>query len=116
VEIAHAAGVYVMVDAAGEMYPLDNMSKYVVEDGADVQCIATKYIGGSQSTGAAIGSEDFVRKMFLQTARARPGRLSALCVSHRDSSLHGVCVWARTALYGPFRRVSARAVRRLRAG
>ena len=37
-----------LVDAAGEMYPLSHMSKYVVEDGADVQCIATKYIGASQ--------------------------------------------------------------------
>lgn len=65
-EIAHAKGVYVMVDAAGETFPLEDLTRYIKE-GADVQCVATKYIGASQSTGIALGSEEFIHKMFLQT-------------------------------------------------
>ena len=65
-EIAHAKGVYLMVDAAGETFPLEDLTRYIKE-GADVQCVATKYIGASQSTGIALGSEEFIHKMFLQT-------------------------------------------------
>jgi D-glucosaminate-6-phosphate ammonia-lyase len=65
-EIAHAAGLYVMVDGAGETYPLEDMTD-CIKRGADVQCIAAKYMSSSQSTGLALGSADFIHKMFLQT-------------------------------------------------
>jgi Ca2+-binding EF-hand superfamily protein len=40
--------------------------------------------------------------------RARPGRLSALSVSHSKSILYGACAWTRRALNGP-KRFSGRA-------
>ena len=45
--------------------PLERMTAYI-EEGADVQCMAAKYIGASQSTGLAIGTTAFVGKMFAQ--------------------------------------------------
>jgi D-glucosaminate-6-phosphate ammonia-lyase len=65
-EIAHAHGLYVMVDGAGETYPLDDLTD-CIKRGADVQCVAAKYISSSQSSGLALGSADFINKMFLQT-------------------------------------------------
>jgi D-glucosaminate-6-phosphate ammonia-lyase len=64
-KVAHAHGIPVLVDAADQTYPLDRMTKYI-EEGADVQCMAAKYIGASQSTGLAIGTREFVSKMFAQ--------------------------------------------------
>ena len=65
-EIAHAHGLYVMVDGAGETYPLSDLTD-CIKRGADVQCVAAKYISSSQSAGMALGSADFINKMFLQT-------------------------------------------------
>ena len=47
----------------------------------------------------------------LITVRARPGRLSALSVSHSKSILYGAFVWACRALNSSKRRFPARAVR-----
>ena len=66
IEVAKQHGVPVIVDAAGQVYPTENIGKYV-RMGADVQCVATKYIGSPQSTGLALGTEDFIRKLSLQT-------------------------------------------------
>ena len=52
IEIAHAKGVPVLVDAAGQIYPLDLFGSYV-RMGADFQCTAAKYLGSTQSTGLA---------------------------------------------------------------
>jgi hypothetical protein len=49
-------------------------------------------------------------KVKAQAVRARPGRLSALRVSHRKLGLYGVFVWARRALNCRKRRFPARAV------
>ena len=73
IRIAHAAGVPVIVDAAGEVYPLDNVGKYV-RMGADFQCIATKYIGAPHSTGLALGTTDAIRKISLQSFVGYEGR------------------------------------------
>ena len=61
IEIAHENSIPVLVDAAGQIYPLENFGKYV-KLGADFQCIAAKYMGASQSTGLALGTEDMIRK------------------------------------------------------
>ncbi len=66
IQIAHGSGVPVMVDAAGQIYPLENFGKYV-RMGADFQCIATKYIGATQSTGLALGTEEMVRRISYQS-------------------------------------------------
>ena len=66
IEIAHANDVPVTVDAAGQIYPLENFGKYA-RMGADFQCIAAKYLGASQSTGLALGTEDMIRRMSYQS-------------------------------------------------
>lgn len=59
IEIAKDAGVYASVDAAGQIFPLENFGKYV-RMGADFQCIAAKYMGAPHSTGLALGTEDII--------------------------------------------------------
>ena len=59
IEIAKEAGVYASVDAAGQIFPLENFGKYV-RMGADFQCIAAKYMGAPQSTGLALGTEEII--------------------------------------------------------
>ena len=73
IEIAHAHEVLVTVDAAGQIYPLENFGKYV-RMGADFQCIAAKYMGAPQSTGLALGSEEMIRKIGLQAFASYEGR------------------------------------------
>ncbi len=62
IEITHAAGKLVSVDAAGQIYPLENFGKYV-KMGADFQCIAAKYMGAPHSTGFALGSKEVIDAM-----------------------------------------------------
>ena len=62
-----------LVDAAGQIYPLDLFGKYV-KMGADFQCIAAKYMGASQSTGLAFGSEEMIRKISKQSFVGYEGR------------------------------------------
>ena len=73
IEIAHGKDVPVMVDAAGQIYPLENFGKYV-RMGADFQCIAAKYLGASQSVGLALGSEEMIHKLGLQAFASYEGR------------------------------------------
>ena len=73
IEIAHGHGVPVMVDAAGQTYPLEFFGKYV-RMGADFQCIAAKYLGAPQSTGLALGTEETIHKLSLQSFVAYEAR------------------------------------------
>ena len=73
IEIAHARGVPVTVDSAGQIYPLDLFGKYV-RMGADFQCIAAKYLGATQSVGLALGTEEMIRKLSLQSFVGYEGR------------------------------------------
>jgi len=73
IAIAHAHGVLVTVDAAGQIYPLENFGKYV-RMGADFQCIAAKYLGAPQSVGLALGSQEMIRKIGLQAFASYEGR------------------------------------------
>ena len=73
IEIAHAKGVPVLVDAAGQIYPLDLFGSYV-RMGADFQCTAAKYMSSPQSTGLAFGSVDMIRKLALQSFVSYEGR------------------------------------------
>ncbi|MCZ6618467.1 MAG: aminotransferase class V-fold PLP-dependent enzyme [Gammaproteobacteria bacterium] len=59
IEITHAAGKPVSVDAAGQIFPLENFGKYV-KMGADFQCIAAKYMGAPHSTGIALGTKEVI--------------------------------------------------------
>ena len=73
IEIAHSHDVPVMVDAAGQIYPLELFGRFV-RQGADFQCIAAKYLGASQSTGLALGSAETIRKLSLQSFVGYEGR------------------------------------------
>ena len=73
IKIAHDNDLPVLVDAAGQIYPLDLFGKYV-KMGADFQCIAAKYMGASQSTGLALGSEEMIRKISKQSFVGYDGR------------------------------------------
>ena len=73
IAIAHAHGVLVTVDAAGQIYPLENFGKYV-RMGADFQCIAAKYLGATQSVGLALGSQEMIRKIGLHSFASYEGR------------------------------------------
>ncbi len=55
-EVAHSNGVPLIVDAAGQVYPTENLSKYA-KAGADFVCYGAKYIGAPHSTGFAVGKE-----------------------------------------------------------
>ncbi len=66
IEVARSHGVPVLVDAAGQVYPLDNIGKYV-RMGADFQCVAAKYIGAPHSTGYALGTETMISALSLQS-------------------------------------------------
>ena len=58
VEIAHANGVPVIVDAANQIYPLDYFAR--VAQAADLVCFGAKYFGSPQSTGIACGKREYV--------------------------------------------------------
>ena len=73
IEIAHSYNLPVLVDAAGQIYPLENFGKYV-KMGADFQCIAAKYLGASQSSGLALGTKDMIRKISKQSFVGYEGR------------------------------------------
>ena len=73
IQVAHAHDVPVTVDAAGQIYPLENFGKYV-RMGADFQCIAVKYLGATQSVGLALGTGDMIRKIGLQAFASYEGR------------------------------------------
>jgi len=59
IEIGHANGVPVIVDAAGQTYPVDNLRKYA-RMGADLVCYAGKYFDAPHSTGLITGRADLV--------------------------------------------------------
>jgi L-seryl-tRNA(Ser) seleniumtransferase len=59
IEIGHRHGVPIIVDAAGQTYPLDRF-KMFVRMGADLVCYSGKYFGGPSSTGFVCGRKDLV--------------------------------------------------------
>lgn len=65
VEIAHAKGIPVLVDAAGQVYPLDRFTSYP-RSGADLICYGAKYIGSVHSSGILCGKQDLVAAASMQ--------------------------------------------------
>ena len=59
IEIAHANDTPVIVDAAGQVYPTDLLSKYV-KMGADLVAYGAKYFGAVNSSGILTGRSDLV--------------------------------------------------------
>ena len=66
VEIAHDSGVPVIVDAAAEVPPRENLSRFV-EMGADMVIFSGgKAILGPQTTGILAGKKEYIRSVALQ--------------------------------------------------
>ncbi len=77
VEIAHAAGVPVIVDAAAQLPPPDNLWHYTREAGADLAVFSGgKDLCGPQASGMVLGRADLIEACFLHgsphTRLARP--------------------------------------------
>jgi L-seryl-tRNA(Ser) seleniumtransferase len=64
IRVAHAHDVPVIVDAAGQTYPTDELRRYA-RMGADLVCYAAKYFDGPHSTGLLIGRRDLVEAAAL---------------------------------------------------
>jgi L-seryl-tRNA(Ser) seleniumtransferase len=66
VRVAHARGVPVLVDAAAQLPPTDNLRRFVAE-GADLVCFSGgKAIGGPQASGILAGRRDLVSSALIQ--------------------------------------------------
>jgi L-seryl-tRNA(Ser) seleniumtransferase len=64
IRIGRQRGVPVLVDAASQVYPLENLHKYTGM-GADLVCYGAKYFGAYNSTGILCGRKDLVDAAFL---------------------------------------------------
>lgn len=66
VQVAHAAGVPVLVDAAGQLPPASNLQRFIAA-GADLVVFSGgKAIGGPQSSGILCGRRDLIAAAALQ--------------------------------------------------
>ncbi len=66
VDVAHAAGVPVIVDAAAQLPPQANLRRFIAE-GADLVAFSGgKAIGGPQATGILCGRRDLIMSAALQ--------------------------------------------------
>ena len=66
VKIAHKHGVPVIVDAAGQTWPLDGLHKFT-DMGCDLVCYGGKYVGGPNSSGFVLGKKDLVEAVALHS-------------------------------------------------
>jgi len=67
VEIAHARGVPVMVDAAAMVPPRDNLRRFIREGADLVTFSGGKFLGGPQSTGLLFGRADLVEAALMNS-------------------------------------------------
>ncbi len=63
IEIAHRNDIPVIVDAAGQTYPVEGLERYVDMD-ADLVCYSGKYITGPNAAGFVIGKQEYIEKAF----------------------------------------------------
>jgi len=64
IDVGKQRGVPIIVDAAGQVYPVENMKKYMAM-GADLVCFGAKYFGAPNSTGVLCGRRDLVEAAAL---------------------------------------------------
>jgi L-seryl-tRNA(Ser) seleniumtransferase len=60
IRIAHARGLPVVVDAAGQVYPTERLSKWA-QMGADLVAYGAKYFGALNSSGILVGKRELVQ-------------------------------------------------------
>ena len=61
-QVAHEHNVPLIVDAAGQVFPTGNLSKYVLA-GADFVCYGAKYLGAPHSTGFVVGKKEWIDRL-----------------------------------------------------
>jgi uncharacterized pyridoxal phosphate-dependent enzyme len=61
IRIAHRRSVPVIVDAADQVFPIENLSKYA-RWGADLVAYGGMHFGAPDTTGLLVGSRDMIRK------------------------------------------------------
>ncbi|MDA4129209.1 MAG: PLP-dependent transferase [Thaumarchaeota archaeon] len=66
IEIGHRHGVPIIVDAAGQTYPIELLSRFA-KMGADLVCYASKYVGGANSAGWVCGRKDLIEAVSLHS-------------------------------------------------
>lgn len=66
IQIAHRRGIPIFVDAAGRVYPLDELKKYAAW-GADLVGYGAKYFGAPNSTGLLCGRRELVEAARLHS-------------------------------------------------
>ncbi|NKB70440.1 MAG: aminotransferase class V-fold PLP-dependent enzyme [Candidatus Latescibacteria bacterium] len=66
VEVAHRAGVPVLVDAAGQLPPASNLQRFIGEGADLVSFSGGKAIRGPQSSGLLCGRRDLIEAVALQ--------------------------------------------------
>lgn len=66
IEIGHKHGVPIIVDAAGQTYPIELLSKFT-KMGADLVCYAAKYVQGANSAGWVCGRKDLIETVSLHS-------------------------------------------------
>ena len=74
IEIAHAHGVPVIIDAAAEIPPRDNLTKFI-KMGADMVAFSGgKGLGGPQSAGLLAGRRDLMEAAYLNSLNLDSGK------------------------------------------
>jgi len=63
IEVAHDHDVPVILDAAGQTYPVEGLERYA-DMGADLVCYSGKYVTGPNAAGFVIGKEEYVERAF----------------------------------------------------
>lgn len=66
IRVGHAHDVPIIVDAAGQVYPTDGLSKYV-KMGADLVAYGAKYFGAVNSSGILTGRKDLIEAAKLNS-------------------------------------------------
>ncbi len=66
IEIGHMHGIPIIVDAAGQTYPTELLSRFA-KMGADLVCYAAKYVEGANSAGWVCGRKDLIETVALHS-------------------------------------------------
>jgi len=81
IEIAHARGVPVIVDAAAMLPPVENLTRYIAAGADMVSFSGGKGVMGPQSTGILCGTKDLIAAAYMNSAPnsegvGRPAKVS----------------------------------------
>ncbi|HYB04608.1 MAG TPA: hypothetical protein VED17_09100 [Nitrososphaerales archaeon] len=66
IEVGHRHGVPIIVDAAGQTYPIELLQRFT-KMGADLVCYAAKYVQGANSAGWVCGRRDLIEAVSLHS-------------------------------------------------